>query len=220
MSRLGQALASGGQNHQIHSLRNILDNHKGKPTVPLRLEENLSEWRGNENPKQLIQSEPLLHLLRCIIYMSSNALTSDEATTNLLRWADQHGITWAIKGLTQGEGLTMELFSSKLLYASIKPNNINLARALLARGADPNRLSTDRDLASKNDQVTPLFSAVQKQQTELVKLLLDYGANPHMIVPAGDGISTALQFALEREGGEPQIAEMLIKAATEATHAW
>ncbi|KAH6974212.1 ankyrin repeat-containing domain protein [Ilyonectria sp. MPI-CAGE-AT-0026] len=220
MSRLGQALASGGQHHQIHSLRNILDNHKGKPTVPLRLEEKLSEWRGNENPKRLIQSEPLLHLLRCITYMSSNALTSDEATTNLLRWADQHGITWGIKGLIQGEGLTVELFSSKLLYASIKLNNINLARALLARGADPNRLSTDPDLASTNDQKTPLFSAVQKQQTELVKLLLNYGANPHMIVPAGDGISTALQFALEREGGEPQIAEMLIKAATEAAHAW
>lgn len=229
MNRLAQALASGGQNHQIHSLRKVLDNHKDIPGLPLRLEEKLSVWRENQNTKQLTQSEPLLHLLRCIIYMSSNALTSDVTATNLLRWADQHGITWAIEGLIQVEGLTMELFCSKLLYASVKLNNISLARALLARGADPNRLSTDPDLASTEthhgfglgrDQRTPLFSAVQKQQTEIVKLLLNYGANPHMKVLADDGISTSLQFALEREGGEPQIAEMLIKAATEATHAW
>ncbi|KAH7007352.1 ankyrin repeat-containing domain protein [Ilyonectria destructans] len=226
MNRSGQALASGGHNHQIHSLREILDDHKGKPRLPLRLEEKLSVWRENEKTKQLIQSEPLLHLLRCIIYMSSNALTSDKTATNLLRWADQHGITWAIKGLIQVEGLTMELLSSKLLYASVKLNNISLTRALLARGADPNRLSTDASAETRqgsgigHDQITPLFFAVQKQQTELVKLLLNYGANPHMIVPDGDGISTALQFALEREGGEPQIAKMLIKAATEATHSW
>jgi ankyrin repeat protein len=66
-------------------------------------------------------------------------------------------------------------------------------RALLARGADP-------DLANDRGQ-TPLAGAVFKKEREVVKALLEAGADPYAGRPSA--IETARMF------GDPEIIDLL-----------
>jgi ankyrin repeat protein len=75
-------------------------------------------------------------------------------------------------------------------------NMIELTKALLARGADPNaRLSrsTARNLTFEINGATPLFIATQSLDVPLMRVLLDHGADP--LIPTGQGTTTLMLAA-------------------------
>lgn len=69
----------------------------------------------------------------------------------------------------------------KLLQAVIN-NDIDVVRALLERGTDPNYLAPMTNECwkyRKEDYGTPLHVATEQDNVELVRVLLHYGANPN-----------------------------------------
>ncbi len=104
-----------------------------------------------------------------------------------------------------GEGNTV-------LYYAVKECQLEAARLLLEKGADPNRRPIN------DDGYTPLCMAAARCRTEFAKLLLEYGADPTLLCYE----KTALQIAqknnhpetvlLLQEGMEKQKAK---KAMTE-----
>jgi cytochrome c len=72
------------------------------------------------------------------------------------------------------------------LYHAVIGAKLEAAKLLIERGADVNAPSKLGD--------APLVPAVGKRNTELIKLLLNYGANPNSVI----GTQTALHLAVER----------------------
>jgi ankyrin repeat protein len=71
------------------------------------------------------------------------------------------------------------------LYYAVSGAQLEAAKLLIERGADVNALSTFG--------VGPLGPAVGKRNVELIKLLLDHGANPNSTI----GTETVLHYAAE-----------------------
>src|SRR5215208_3181323 len=72
------------------------------------------------------------------------------------------------------------------LYYAVQGAQLGAAKLLIERGADVN--------APTAFGVAPLAPAVGKRNVELIKLLLDHGANPNSVV----GTATVLHLAVER----------------------
>lgn len=73
----------------------------------------------------------------------------------------------------------------KLLYLAAKKGHLEVVKALLAGGVDPNQAATNGD--------TPLFLAASKGHIEVVKALLAGGVDPNPVVT--DGITPLLTAA-------------------------
>jgi uncharacterized protein len=82
------------------------------------------------------------------------------------------------------------------LHSAAAANQLEIARLLLAHGADPN--------ARQGGDFVPLHSAAQNGQLEIATLLLDYGAVPGVRESNG---STALDYATK--GGHTAVVELL-----------
>ncbi|KAF7302887.1 Ankyrin repeat protein [Mycena kentingensis (nom. inval.)] len=128
---------------------------------------------------------------------------SSESTYNAylggaLRWAvgatgvDTERITAVTKVLLDCYGTDINFISnySTPLYAAVRSARPPLVRFLLARGADPNVW---------NPTITniPLHAAAQQQNTEIVSLLLDAGADIH----ARDGYEAGVLLQAFRYAG-------------------
>jgi hypothetical protein len=101
--------------------------------------------------------------------------------------------------LTHGVDVnTRTQYGESLLGAAAAAGQVEAARLLIARGA---RLDSRTDVTLE----TPLTESAQMNHTEMVKLLLDYGANPG----ATDVLDhTALDWA--RENGNHRMASLLL----------
>jgi uncharacterized protein len=92
---------------------------------------------------------------------------------------------------------TRTQYGESLLGAAAAAGQVEVARMLIARGA---RLDNRTDITLE----TPLTESAQMNHTEMVKLLLDYGANPG----AADVLDrTALDWA--HENGNHRMASLL-----------
>ncbi len=91
---------------------------------------------------------------------------------------------------------TDHLFGRTALHKCCRIGHLEIARILLATGADLNK--------ADKDGVTPLIGAARSGNTQLVQLLLDLGADKHAV--AGDG-STAFGEAVFC--GYAAVAELL-----------
>ena len=93
------------------------------------------------------------------------------------------------------------------LHASVETNRLDLARALLAAGADVDAQFTDRVPALRGDYIsrapfkdaTPFWIAARDSNVEMMRLLLEAGANPHQTNAYG---STPLMVAAGLGGSD------------------
>jgi uncharacterized protein len=82
------------------------------------------------------------------------------------------------------------------LHSSVARKNLTITRILLSHGADVN--------ATQADDFTPLLEAAQNGQLEMVKLLIEFGADP--LAVKSDGKSA---FNLAQEYEHPEVARYL-----------
>ena len=86
-------------------------------------------------------------------------------------------------------------FTKYQLWQENDPNQyLTLTQGLLQKGIDPNG-------RGNNSQYTPLLCSVKHADTELVRLLLKYGANPYLEGYDGWNKKTVNAFDLEPEKG-------------------
>ncbi len=91
------------------------------------------------------------------------------------------------------------------LEEAIQANDVLLLARRLEAGADPNR--------ADEHGVTPLMKAAERGQVELMRLLLDHGADPKATLPSGSSVmglargAAAIRLLRER-GAEPQVDEL------------
>ncbi len=108
------------------------------------------------------------------------------------------------------------------LHYAAKAGNKIAARALLMRGADPDDLSGSMDarelatyFAGMNEvtgkNVTPLMLATAKSDSDMIELLQEYDADPHI------GVCLPLTIAMKNDNAE--IMSLLIKGGADPFHA-
>lgn len=119
-------------------------------------------------------SNAAYQLLRYAAYLSSNSLLSFDRTTRLVRWVAQNENVWAIERLLDSQLPTIEIFCGNLLVAAAELEEIDIVKALLLKGVNPNHLGGE-----SHNKETALHRASRQEAVELVELLLRNGANPN-----------------------------------------
>jgi cytochrome c len=120
-----------------------------------------------------------LPILFCLIPATSEAATIHDAPKK----GDVATISAA---LDAGANVNESDGAAPPLYYAVQGAQLGAAKLLIERGADVN--------APTAFGVAPLAPAVGKRNVELIKLLLDHGANPNSVV----GTATVLHLAVER----------------------
>ncbi|KAH7239769.1 ankyrin repeat-containing domain protein [Fusarium solani] len=149
--------------------------------------------------------EAVFQLLRYTVYLSSNNLLSDTKTDKLLRWVINSGHLWTLESLLGSTLPTTKIFASNLLVSAARLGEVNLVKALLAKGFDPNTL------AGTPEKKTPLEVAADQGSVSLVKVLLDAKASPNVHHQNSHPASkTALHSTISGRHKNSVIARMLI----------
>lgn len=139
----------------------------------------------------------------CIVGAAAAAPYDDLAAA--VKAGDQAKVTALLDaGLSPMVAGTPE--QSPVLVVAVVLKNQDLARLLLARGADPNA----RHATYYN--ATPLMLAVNNRDAGMVKLLLEAGANVNLTDKMGDSALNWCTFY-----GDEAIAEMLLEHKIDAT---
>jgi len=100
------------------------------------------------------------------------------------------------------------VFLAIALHADDSPSDrVKVVRCLLDRGADVNAIGTFN--------ISPLFFAIGLQDEDLVRLLLDRGANAYELDSDGKRAGTALMFAADK--GDTKIVRLLLSRHPDIT---
>ena len=89
------------------------------------------------------------------------------------------------------------------LHLAARQGHLEIARLLLEKGADPNRM---QDTTAR----TPLHLAVQHQHEQVTRLLLERGANPNLVARYGKR-ETLVPLQLAARSGDGEIARLLLR---------
>ncbi|KAF5006553.1 hypothetical protein FDECE_7079 [Fusarium decemcellulare] len=154
-------------------------------TIP----EQTSEWNGRDI-QRLIPSEPWMRLFQQLIFMSANNTLAQDQLDEFLQSVigGGHGIIAALKQIILIDGPTTEIFALRLLHSAIRVEGEESldfdtagVKQLLQAGAEPS--------------LSVLHLAIQSDDLETVKVLLEGGADPGFLCDeALFGVEQLLQF--------------------------
>lgn len=116
-------------------------------------------------------------------------------------------LEFVLKPALQGDDASsIEIELSKQLHASVRSSNLETSLRLLAQGADPNFVHSEKS------STTALHVAAKFGQAAQVELLLVYGADINAVDKNGN---SAIDLA--RQNQFPQLADRLVEANFEVT---
>ena len=114
-----------------------------------------------------------LQLLRYTVFLSSNNLLSNSQIDKLLKWMINTDQSFLIERLIKIKTPSVEIFLSHLLLSATRLQDIDMVLAVLAHGIDVNTP------VGRVEKSTALYVATSKRDVNLVRLLLNAGANPN-----------------------------------------
>ncbi|KAH6626571.1 ankyrin repeat-containing domain protein [Chaetomium sp. MPI-SDFR-AT-0129] len=154
-----------------------------------------------------------VHALFCV-----DTITVDAVAIKLLNTAVENGDESALEILLEA-GINQKRIAGRkgtdLLRAAIQAEKVKVAERLLRAGTDPNPGELVDVAWGTYNSTTPLHAAVSLGKTDLVKRLLDAGAQVDR--PDLDG-NTALALAVKH--GELTCASLLLGARADVDKAW
>jgi len=140
-------------------------------------------------------------LLGLLLTPFSQAFADDANLADLARERDMYSVEELL-----GDGAdpnTIGSFETPVLHWAVHYGERETAARLLTAGADPN-------LRNSATGVTPLSLALGGTDPEIVRLLLEAGADPNALLPDGD---TPLMLAAR--GANPQFVQLLVDHGAE-----
>jgi len=145
-----------------------------------------------------------LQLLRYAVFLSSNNLLRNSQIDKLLQWMIKTDQSFLIERLIKIKTPTVEIFLSHLLLSATRLKEIDMVLAVLAHGIDVNTPVGDLP------KTTALYQATANRDKQLVRLLLNAGANPNASSASSQSkspLQKSLWFFPDRE-----LVQMLLDA--------
>jgi ankyrin repeat protein len=142
-------------------------------------------------------------LLLTIVHSASNNLLSRLQASELLPVILQNSNLKVFQALIAGRSPATKAIARTFLPAAIESLDCSLVRALLDTGINP-------DSYVNNSRQRPLQIAIHKQSTEMIKLLLDRGADVNSCIGVYTPPETPLEAAVET--GRLDLVQLLLQA--------
>lgn len=149
------------------------DSSSGPSDLATALE---SVTTGTEDAFQSASSNNYSNYLQTYVYLASNNLLSDLSTQKLILLIDKTHSHSMLKVLLESLTTTIEIFMTTLLVSAAAMGDAKICRMLIEAGVD---LDAHSGLAMRT---TALHRAVSNCRTECVKMILEAGADPNLVV--------------------------------------
>ncbi|KAJ4151152.1 hypothetical protein LMH87_011867 [Akanthomyces muscarius] len=154
------------------------DSYEYSKKIAARLQEVMTKQAEGDAVRQIDQFtkdskvDQTFRLLRYAVYLASNNLLPVERVASLLQWLLHSNTFWVVDVFVAMRTPTTDAFASVLLVGAARLGNFTACQLLLKRGVEPN--CTAPSLSYRTS--TALLEAVRHQDTDLVSLLVNSGA--------------------------------------------
>ncbi|KAJ6131206.1 hypothetical protein N7523_001666 [Penicillium sp. IBT 18751x] len=158
---------------------------------------------GTEGAFQSASSNNYSNYLQIYVYLASNNLLSEFSTQRLILLIAKTRSHSMLKVLLESITTTIEIFMSTLLVSAAAVGDVKICRMLIEAGAD---LDAHSGLTIRT---TALHRAISNCQSQCVRMILEAGADPNLVV---DG-KTPLHKACSNNQCQStfEIADLLLK---------
>jgi ankyrin repeat protein len=135
--------------------------------------------------------ENLSHYLSLCVYLSSNNLMDRLSTNNLVLLIKKSGSQSRLKVLLKSTTTTIEIFKSNLLASAAAVGDTEICRILIEAAADLDAPS------GQGMRTTALRRALERNNAECARMLLEAGADPNLAVEGETPLHTACSCFIE-----------------------
>lgn len=131
---------------------------------------------GTEDAFQSASSKNYSNYLQTYVYLASNNLLSEFSTKKLVLLIAKTHSHSMLKALLESISTKIEIFMSTLLVSAAALGDTKICRMLIEAGVD---LDAHSGLAMRT---TALHRAISNYRTECVKMILEAGADPNLVI--------------------------------------
>ncbi len=148
-------------------------------------------------------------MVACLLEQGAKMTLQSHYGATALDFAQRDNLIEMIHLLKQQEQINQQLVEKQALMAAVLRNDVEAVQQMIEQGVDVNEKSPM--LGGANDGHTPLLVAARDGQVEIIKLLLEAGANPHLI----DDLMKATPGHKAGYMGHAEVVQLLVKADLE-----